>query len=1090
MPGKWIRRPQGAAASAVFVHGILSSGETCWRNDNGSYWPGLLKKQPELGSLGIYVFTYETGIFSGSYRLSDIVDDLKENMRVDGVLASDRLIFVCHSMGGIVARKYIVERQAELIGAGKEIDLFLVASPSLGASYADWLSPLARFLGHEQADALRFVRNNNWLMDLDKEFINLKEGGKLKIKGKELVEDKFVILPKFWRRQVVEPFAGARYFGEPYKVPQSDHFSIAKPTDKDAIQHRLLCQFILENALSPARPLVAPSQSNHGITPPKPPDPARAVPADISRIIKYAPERLIGREAETLLLVEAWAKAQNNETKRPHVLTFVALGGEGKTSLVAKWAADLAYQNWPGCDAAFAWSFYSQGTREQVAASSDVFLKEALTFFGDPDMAGSAQGAFDKGRRLAGLVGERRALLVLDGLEPLQYAPTSPTPGELKDSGIAALLKGLAANNNGLCVVTTRYSIPDLRAFRQTTAPQVNLLRLSKEAGVALLRSLGVKGMQPEFETLVEDVKGHALTLNLVGAWLRDAHAGDIRKRDLVRLEEADAEEQGGHAFRVMDAYVQWFESEGEKGKRALAMLRLLGLFDRPTDAGCLKALWKAPAIPGLTEPLVAMSEAQRNVTLTRLEHAKLLTVNWDGSGALLALDAHPLLRAYFSTQLREHLPEAWRAAHRRLFEHLCATTEDNPQPTLEDLQPLYQAVSHGCQAGMQQEACGEVLFYRIQRRNEEYSTRKLGAFGSNLGAVACFFEHPWSRVSPALTEAAQAWLLANAAFSLGALGRLTEALEPVRAALGMKVKLEDWKNASIAASNLSQLELTLGEVASAAADAEQSVIYAERSGDALLRMAGRTVQADALHQAGRRGEAEARFREAEVMQAGDHPEYPLLLSVQGFLYCDLLLGDAERAAWRRALQSSRITQPSSLLESCRAVSLRAARTFHRVEVKQGKLSLLDTAIDHLTLGRAALYGAVLEGLALDRLDPCRESLQHAVNGLRRAGTQDYLPRGLLTRSWLRCLSGAHTGPDSAQSDLNEAFEIAERGPMPLFMADIHLHRARLFGLSKDRPASYPWTSPQTDLAEARRLIEKHGYWRRKEELEDAEAAG
>src|ERR1035438_6507430 len=38
---------------------------------------------------------------------------------------------------------------------------------------------------------------------------------------------------------------------------------------------------------------------------------------------------------------------------------------------------------------------------------------------------------------------------------------------------------------------------------------------------------------------------------------LRDAHAGDIRKRDLVKLEEADAEEQGGHAFRVMDAYVK-----------------------------------------------------------------------------------------------------------------------------------------------------------------------------------------------------------------------------------------------------------------------------------------------------------------------------------------------------------------------------------------------------------------------------------------------------------------------------------------------------------------------------------------------------
>ena len=56
---------------------------------------------------------------------------------------------------------------------------------------------------------------------------------------------------------------------------------------------------------------------------------------------------------------------------------------------------------------------------------------------------------------------------------------------------------------------------------------------------------------------------------------------------------------------------------------------------------------------------------------------------------------------------------------------------------------------------------------------------------------------------------------------------------------------------------------------------------------------------------------------------------------------------------------------------------------------------------------------------------------------------------------------------------------------MPLYMADIHLHRARLFF----REANYPWESPQKDLAEARRLIEKHGYWRRKEELEDAELA-
>ena len=128
-----------------------------------------------------------------------------------------------------------------------------------------------------------------------------------------------------------------------------------------------------------------------------------------------------------------------------------------------------------------------------------------------------------------------------------------------------------------------------------------------------------------------------------------------------------------------------------------------------------------------------------------------------------------------------------------------------------------------------------------------------------------------------------------------------------------------------------------------------------------------------------------------------------------------------------------------------------------------------------------------------------KTSLGAAMDSLRRAGTQDHLPRGLLTRAWLRSISGVHTGPGSAQEDLDEAWEIAERGPMRLFMADIHLYRARLFGGMKDEDGrmKYPWDQdpegaprgPKDDLAAARKLIEQCGYWRRKEELEDAEEA-
>jgi len=365
-------------------------------------------------------------------------------------------------------------------------------------------------------------------------------------------------------------------------------------------------------------------------------------------------------------------------------------------------------------------------------------------------------------------------------------------------------------------------------------------------------------------------------------------------------LQKADLRTQGGHAFKTMAAYATWLAAGGEEGARQLALLRLMGLFDRPADAGCLAALRREPVIAGLTEPLVGLAEEDWSDTVANLTECGLIAPS-----SSFSLDAHPLIREYFARQLREQRTDAWRAAHGRLYEHLRDSTPDKPQPTLEDLQPLYQAVAHGCQARRQQEACDKVYRGRILRgtgRDGFYSTKKLGAFGADLGAVACFFEPPWSRVLPALTEADQAWLLNQAAFRLRALGRLTEALEPMRAGLPIGESREDWKNAAIRAGNLSELELTLGETAGAVRDAEQTVAFADRSGDEFQRMAFRATLADALHQAGRRADALDLFREAEQMQANRQPQYPLLYSLSGFRCCDLLLADAERAAWENRM--------------------------------------------------------------------------------------------------------------------------------------------------------------------------------------------
>ena len=123
MEGEWIREPASKVA-VVFVHGVLSGGDTCWRNKNGNSWPSLLQAETDLAELGIYVLTYNTGFFSGTYSLGDAVDTLKEHLRLDSVLDCDRVIFVCHSMGGIVVRKFLVQRTADLIEKGISVGLF------------------------------------------------------------------------------------------------------------------------------------------------------------------------------------------------------------------------------------------------------------------------------------------------------------------------------------------------------------------------------------------------------------------------------------------------------------------------------------------------------------------------------------------------------------------------------------------------------------------------------------------------------------------------------------------------------------------------------------------------------------------------------------------------------------------------------------------------------------------------------------------------------------------------------------------------------------------------------------------------------
>jgi hypothetical protein len=295
---------------------------------------------------------------------------------------------------------------------------------------------------------------------------------------------------------------------------------------------------------------------------------------------------VFGREEDIAFLDDAWANPHSN------VVTIVAWAGVGKSTLVNHWLRGMAAENYRSAELIFGWSFYRQGTTGKTS-SADEFLDAALTWFGEPDPRVGT--AWEKGERLAKLVAHRRTLLVLDGLEPLQNPP-GPQEGRVREPALQALLRELAAFNTGLCVITTRTPVADIADHERTSALRRDLEQLSSDAGAKLLRALGVKGDEAELRSASDEFYGHCLALTLLGRYLTDAYNGDIRRREEVSAHLAHDLRQGAHARKVMESYQSWF-GEGPE----LAVLRMLGLFDRPADETAIGALLKPPAIHGLT---------------------------------------------------------------------------------------------------------------------------------------------------------------------------------------------------------------------------------------------------------------------------------------------------------------------------------------------------------------------------------------------------------------------------------------------------------------------------------------------------------
>ena len=258
--------------------------------------------------------------------------------------------------------------------------------------------------------------------------------------------------------------------------------------------------------------------------------------------------------------------------------------------------------------------------------------------------------------------------------------------------------------------------------------------------------------------------------------------------------------------------------------------------------------------------------------------------------------------------------------------------------------------------------------------------------------------------------------------------------------------------------------------------------MFAHRAGDEWFGVA-LTRQANALFAAGDLENASILFVDAETRQRNAQPQFPWLFSLRGYQYCDLLLsrGLANQAR-DRAIQTLQWTRRENIV--------------------------LDVALETRTLGRAyfalALQsenGTFASSLTAEACAAVAPTLDDAVERLRAAGQNAYIALGLIARAAFRRAVGHWEG---AARDLNEAHEIAEPGPMRLYLCDCALERARLAlarreafapltGLVETSPPPPVLPEPaaaaslkeeaRNQLDVARKLIAECGYHRRDEEL-------
>jgi tetratricopeptide (TPR) repeat protein len=591
------------------------------------------------------------------------------------------------------------------------------------------------------------------------------------------------------------------------------------------------------------------------------PDTAVPVRAEVRVVHALQPApHFRGREA----LVDELAAWVNDLASPDRVWSLVAAGGTGKTAVVERVVAQME----PGEASVLVWSFYER-------PDADAFLRECNQLFLGED-EGPAGGRLERLQR--GLRDGRPHLIVLDGLERVQEdAGGGRVRGELSDHSLKLLLRALAAGpGRARALVTSRYPLVDLQDWTNRGYRDTRLDDLSPEAAVDVLRGWGVSGEDAALRAAAGQVGHHALSVAVLGSYLRFVAGGRIEAVKDFDLDSVTGEDpRAAKLARVLGYYAQQLPDEERE------LLARLSVFPRGVTLDLLGVLVDAGGeVAGLL-----VNARPRLVALLRSLRDRGLVFQYH-SDAAVTWTAHPFLRERFRELLGCPVEEVFAAVAEALGAGLQERPDTKPRESaeLDRYERLIEAIRL---AGREEEAFE--LFWSRLGSYDHLAT--VGEYERGYRILAAFSRTGRPEDLGTTMPLQRRSLLANA------LSLFAEKLGRVREARVIRQLDDDWKRSlgesdqrSIGLQNSSELALALGRLPDAQGLADEAVAEASAAGNAALEAYSLAYRASADHALGDIAAARADFAAAKELE-GEEP----LISLRGAQYTrhHLDLGEA-----------------------------------------------------------------------------------------------------------------------------------------------------------------------------------------------------